>query len=186
MRLIKNSPFLEEDPDTLQRLRKGRGRQAAYISSSHTVRRAVRLTSEAETGKIRRAARSLKVTLHCRDGLAAIRDLAYEAYRTRTLTEGRRPTLRRCLPAATLDRLTVNYLRHERTVYDRALLRGNGSTLSDRHVWYNSELKLRCLELIAATFPELGHECERQRIQAAKVLGDHATDPALHAIADAA
>lgn len=164
MRLIMHSQFAAEDhPETEERIRKGRGRQAAFTSSKPEVRKAVRMSSGTEHRKILRAARSLKVTLQCEEPLTELRDLAFYNYQALTVADGRVPLPWHRITAAFMDRITVNYLRHIRTSYDQSLIRNRFSGGSDMHVLYNTELKIRCLDTIAATFPELEPECTRQR-----------------------
>jgi len=86
--------------------------------------------------KVLRAARSLKVTLQCHEPLDELRSLAYESYRLITIADGRTPMDQPRMHPSTVDRLTVNYLRHVRTVYDASLLRNRFST-SDLRSWYN-------------------------------------------------
>lgn len=170
MRITQHSPFArEDDPETVEKIRKGRGRLAAYTSSKPGVRREVRLTGQTELRKVLRAARALKVTLQCDENLEELQRLAYGNYRAITLADGRTPMDFHRLHPSTKDRLTVNYLRHVRTVYDASLLRNRFST-SDLRSSYNKELKVRCLEQIAAAYPELSEECDRQRMKVSQTL----------------
>jgi hypothetical protein len=175
MRITQHSLFaIVDEPEIVEKIRKGRGRLAAYTSSKPGVRREVRLTGQTEMRKVIRAARSLKVTLQCDEDLGELRRLAYENYRLITLADGRTPMDLPRLHPSTMDRLTVNYLRHARTVYDSSLLRNRFST-SDLRSSYNKELKARCLDEIAAAYPELAAECERQRMRIAQTLEEAAT-----------
>lgn len=186
MRITQHSLFaLEDEPETVQKIRKGRGRLAAYTSSKPGVRREVRLTGQTEMRKVLRAARALKVTLQCHESLEELRALAYESYRLITIADGRTPMDLPRLHPSTVDRLTVNYLRHVRTVYDQSLLRNRFST-SDLRAWYNKELKARCLEEIAAAYPELADECGRQRMKVVQTLEEAAVGRPLHWIDPAA
>lgn len=186
MRITQHSPFAAQDePETVEKIRKGRGRLAAYTSSKPAVRREVRLTGQTEMRKVIRAARSLKVTLQCDETLEELRTLAYESYRAITVADGRTPMDLPRMHPTTVDRLTVNYLRHVRTVYDASLLRSRFTT-SDLRSWYNKELKARCLEHIAAAYPELADECERQRMKITQTLGEAAVGRPLHRIDAAA
>ncbi|QOT19291.1 hypothetical protein [Paenarthrobacter sp. YJN-5] len=176
MRITQHSPFAaQDDPETVQKIRKGRGRFAAYTSSNPQVRREVRLTGQTELRKVIRAARALKVTLQCDESLEELRALAYKSYREIAIADGRTPMDQPRLHPATVDRLIVNYLRHDRTVYDNALLR-NRFVTSDLRSSYNRELKTRCLEVIAAAYPELATECERQRLRISQSLEQAAQD----------
>jgi len=186
MRITQHSRFATDDePETVEKIRKGRGRLAAYTSSKPGVRREVRLTGQTEIRKVTRAARALKVTLQCHESIVELRRLAYENYRLITLADGRTPMDLLRLHASTVDRLTVNYLRHVRTVYDQSLLRNRFNT-SDLHIWYNKELKSRCLNEIATAFPELAAECERQRLKIAKTLEDSVGTLPVHPMETAA
>ncbi|MBG0739025.1 hypothetical protein IV500_06370 [Paeniglutamicibacter antarcticus] len=179
MRITQHSPFATEDqPETVQKIRKGRGRVAAYTSSKPWVRREVRLSGQAEMRKVIRAARALKVTLQCDETLEELRGLAYESYRLIAIAEHRNPMDLPRMHPATVDRLTVNYLRHVRTVYDQSLLRKRFTT-SDVRSWYNKELKASCLEEIASAYPALAGECERQRMMITQTLDEAAVSQTL-------
>lgn len=174
MRITQHSPFATQDePETVQKIRKGRGRLAAYTSSKPQVRREVRLTGQTEMRKVIRAARALKVTLQCDETLDELRALAYESYREITIADGRTPMDLPRMHPTTVDRITVNYLRHVRTVYDASLQRKRIIT-SDLRSWYNKELKARCLDVIAAAYPELADECDRQRLKITQTLEEAA------------
>ncbi|MET4144138.1 hypothetical protein [Arthrobacter sp. UYCo732] len=174
MRVIQNSPFVSQDElETEEKIRKGHGRLAAYTSTKPGVRREVRLNGQTEMRKVLRAARSLKVSLQCHESMDEIVHLAYESYTEITVADGRTPMDFNRLHPSTVDRLTVNYLRHARTVYDVSLLRNRFNT-SDLRSWYNRELKSRCLEVIAAAYPSLADECERQRMKIAQTLEEAA------------
>ena len=60
---------------------------------------------------------------------------------------------------AFLERITVNYLRHEMTCYDSQLERMFSK--GDLHEAY-PVLRRKILTKIAETYPELAHECRRQ------------------------
>lgn len=170
MRITQHSPFArQDDPETVEKIRKGRGRLAAYTSSKPGVRREVRLAGQTELRKVLRAARALKVALQCDETLGELQRLAYANYREITLADSRTPMDFHRLHPSTKDRLTVNYLRHVRTVYDVSLLRNRFSS-SDLRSSYNKELKIRCLELIAAAYPDLAGECGRQRMKISQTL----------------
>lgn len=186
MRITQHSPFAGQDePETVEKIRKGRGRLAAYTSSKQTVRRDVRLTGQTEMRKVLRAARALKVTLQCHESLEEVRRLAYQNYTEITLADGRTPMDFHRLHPNTVDRLTVNYLRHVRTVYDSSLLRNRFST-SDLRSWYNKELKVRCLALIAEEYSELSDECERQRMKISQTLEEAVIGRPIHRLDAAA
>lgn len=179
MRITQHSPFVSQDePETVEKIRKGRGRLAAYSSSKAEVRREVRLAGQTEKRKVLRAARALKVSIQCEESLEELRSLAYQSYTHVTLTDGRKPMDLHRLHPSTLDRLTVNYLRHDRTVYD-SLLRNRFST-SDQRAWFNKELKIRCLDEIAAAYPDLAAECERQRMKIGQTLEEAHTGTSVH------
>lgn len=179
MRITQHSPFArEDDPETVEKIRKGRGRLAAYTSSKPGVRREVRLTGQTEMRKVLRAARALKVTVQCDESLDELHRLAHENYTAITLADGRTPLDFHRLHPSTKARLTVNFLRHARTVYEASLMRNRFST-SDLRSWYNKELKARCLEQIAAAYPELAAECERQRMKISQTLEEAAGSLAL-------
>lgn len=186
MRITQHSPFARQDEqEVVEKIRKGRGRQAAYSSSKPGVRREVRLTGQTEMRKILRAARSLKVTLQCPESLDEIRQLAYGNYRIITEADGRMPSDFLRLHPDTVDRFTVNYLRHDRTVYDASLLRNRFNT-SDLRALYNKELKTRCLDEIAAAYPELTEECGRQRMKFSQTLEEAVTGKPVHLLSVAA
>ncbi len=62
-------------------------------------------------------------------------------------------------PDSHMDRLTVNYLRHECTPYDE------GIKMSKGRVGYPAQrvLRSRVLNAISDAFPHLYDECERQK-----------------------
>jgi hypothetical protein len=60
-------------------------------------------------------------------------------------------------PAHFIDRITVNYLRHEHTDYDYLLNLAGKNDIARR--W----LRNHVLDQIARRFPELADECDRQR-----------------------
>jgi hypothetical protein len=186
MRITQHSPFATlDEPETVQKIRKGRGRLAAYTSSKPAVRREVRLSSQTELRKVIRAARSLRVTLQCDEPLTELRILAYESYCLTTITDGRTPMDLPRMHPTTVDRIMVNYLRHDRTVYDASLLRNRFST-SDLRSWYNKELKSRCLDEIATAYPELADECDRQRMKITQTLEEASAGRPIHRIDAAA
>lgn len=165
--------YVDSDQEPMERLRKGRGRLAAYRSSNPVVRKAVRLTSRSELNKVRRAARSLKITMSCDETLEDLRVLAYNSYAELAWEDGRRvPDLERMRPE-NLDRVTVNYIRHNRTMYEHTLIMNGLNTYDLRHS-YNVELKIKCLAEIARLFPELADECERQRLTVSRSLQEAA------------
>lgn len=185
MRITQHSLFaIQDEPETVEKIRKGRGRLAAYTSSKPGVRREVRLTGQTEMRKVLRAARSLKVTIQCPESLEELHQLAYGNYRIITLADDRTPMDFPRLHPNTVDRLTVNYLRHVRTVYDASLLRSRFST-SDLRSWYNKELKARCLDEIAAAYPGLSDECDRQRMKISQTLEEAVIGRPIHIAAAA-
>lgn len=161
--------FVDSDQEPMERLRKGRGRLAAYRSSNPDVRKAVRLTTRSELNKVRRSARSLKITMTCDETLADLRVLAYNTYAELAWDDGRRvPDMEKMRPE-NLDRVTVNYIRHNRTKYDHTLI-VNSLNSNDLRRSYNIELKIKCLAEIARVFPDLALECERQRLAVSRSL----------------
>jgi Arc/MetJ-type ribon-helix-helix transcriptional regulator len=158
----KYQSLVDTDQDTVERVRKGRGRLGAYRSADPAVRRRVRLDTTSEMDKSRRNARAIKVDLQCPETLSELLDLAYSHYRAAAALQGRAVSSRAYISTENLHRITVNYLRHERTIYDNTLVRKARSGGADHSNAYNQELKIRCLEVIAARFPELGTECDRQ------------------------
>lgn len=170
MRITQHSPFAHlDEPETVEKIRKGRGRLAAYTSSKPGVRKEVRLTGQSEMRKVLRAARALKVTIQCPESLEEVRSLAYENYCEITVADGRTPLDFPGMHPNTVDRITVNYLRHVRTVYDASLMR-NRLNNSDLRAYYNKELKARILAEIASAYPSLAEECDRQRMRIAQTL----------------
>ncbi|HEX9086739.1 MAG TPA: hypothetical protein VF867_04355 [Arthrobacter sp.] len=165
--------YLEDEDYPVERVRKSRGKVAAFRSSKPEVRRQVRLDSLAEAAKIHRSVRALKVTILGGEGLAELFNLAYDAYRTQARREGRTVSARTYMAEENLHRITVNYLRHTRTVYDANLLRTRCTTGNLRDI-YNRELKIRCLEIIADTHPALAGECDRQRLSVSRSLEESA------------
>ncbi|WP_026534076.1 hypothetical protein [Arthrobacter sp. H14] len=169
--------LLEDEPDTTERIRKGSGRIGAYRSSKPGVRRQVRLTGRAETQKTRRAAQAIKVTLSCPESLEELQSLAHDHYRDTAAADGRRVSSRTFMHPGNLDRITVNFIRHTRTVYDKSLLRSQFSS-NDLRDHYNRELKIKCLAVIAEAFPDLNSECERQRLLVSKSFEEAAEEAA--------
>lgn len=164
-------PLVDSDQEPMERLKKGRGRLAAYRSSNPDVRRSVRLTTRTEMDKVRRSARALKITMSGEETLADLRLLAYASYAEIAWYDGRTvPDFEKMRPA-NLDRVTVNYIRHNRTRYENALTE-NGFNTNDLRRSYNIELKISCLAEIARVFPELAEECERQRLVVSRSLQD--------------
>ena len=65
--------------------------------------------------------------------------------------------------AARLDRLTVNYLRHQQTSYEEELKEFKGVVgVGEAYL----VVRNRILDLIAETYPQLRTECERQKFDA--------------------
>ena len=174
----KYQSLVDSDQDTVERVRKGRGRLGAYRSADPEVRRRVRLDTWSEMDKSRRSARAIKVDLQAPEGLPALLDLAYEHYRAAAALQGRTVSVRPYISTENLHRITVNYLRHERTVYDNTLVRKTRFGGADHTNTYNQELKIRCLDVISARFPELGTECSRQLLKIRRSLAQ-ATDEAV-------
>ncbi|WAP50851.1 hypothetical protein OL239_12750 [Arthrobacter sp. ATA002] len=64
---------------------------------------------------------------------------------------------------ARLDRLTVNYLRHQQTSYEEELKEFKGVVgVGEAYL----VVRNRILDLIADTYPQLRTECERQKFDA--------------------
>jgi hypothetical protein len=64
---------------------------------------------------------------------------------------------------ARLDRLTVNYLRHQQTSYEEELKEFKGVVgVGEAYL----VVRNRILDLIAETYPQLRTECERQKFDA--------------------
>lgn len=64
---------------------------------------------------------------------------------------------------ARLDRLTVNYLRHKQTSYEEELKAFKGVVgVGEAYLIVRN----RILDLIAATYPQLTAECDRQKFEA--------------------
>lgn len=166
--------FVDGDPEPMEKLRKGRGRLAAYRSSNPEVRKSVRLATRSELNKVRRAARSLKITMSCDETLDDLRVLAYNTYAELAWEDGGRrvPDFGMMRPE-NLDRVTVNYIRHNRTKYEHNLI-VHGLNTNDLRRSYNIELKIKCLAEIARVFPELTAECERQRLAVSRSLQEAA------------
>lgn len=181
----KYQSLVDTDQDTVERVRKGRGRLGAYRSADPAVRRRVRLDTTAELDKSRRNARAIKVDLQCPEALPELLDLAYSHYRAAASLQGRTVSSRAYISSENLHRITVNYLRHERTIYDNTLVRKARSGGADHSNAYNQELKIRCLEVIADRFPELDTECGRQLQRISRNLAQ-ATDEVLASVALAA
>jgi hypothetical protein len=171
----KYQSLVDADQDTVERVRKGRGRIGAYRSADPQVRRRVRLDNWSEMDKSRRSARSIKVDLQCPETLPELLDLAYSHYRDAAAMQGRTVSSRAFISTENLHRVTVNYLRHERTVYDNTLVR-KGRFGADHSIVYNQELKIRCLDVIAERFPELATECDRQLLKIRRSLSQATED----------
>lgn len=95
-----------------------------------------------------------------------LRQLAVEHYNRRLLAQmdrtqewDKRPAALDSEPAF-LERISVNYLRHAGTPYDAVLRRLE--RMGERGRALVPAVKRRVLEAIAAVFPELAEECERQ------------------------
>jgi len=165
--------FFEDEDAPVERVRRSRGKIGAFRSGKPDVRRQVRLDTRAEADKVHRSVRAIKVTIQGGEGLAELFNLAYEAYRTQARFEGRTVSARSYMAEVNLHRITVNYLRHTRTVYDANLLRSRYTASGLRDI-YNRELKIRCLDLIAETHPALAGECDRQRMSVSRSLEEAA------------
>lgn len=88
--------------------------------------------------------------------LAVVRRLAIQSYNLRNLSE---TSLDDRADERTLERLTVNYIRHELTDYDAELVRLFGQIGIDAA---KVALRKRVYAAIARRYPALRDECERQ------------------------
>jgi len=109
---------------------------------------------ETKIAKLMAQIGAMTVTVQ-RHKLAHVRRMAIESYNERN-----------CYACATekddpafLDRITVNFIRHELTEYDTALWEVAGKTGVARAV---AEIRRRVYSAIAQAYPELKLECERQ------------------------
>ena len=74
-----------------------------------------------------------------------------------------------------LERITVNYIRHELSQYDRVLETTAGKTGADRA---RVAINKRVYALIAATYPQFADECDRQLAARAEAERDRVISPA--------
>lgn len=73
-------------------------------------------------------------------------------------SRGQRPWARHTLPRSYVNRLVVNFIRHQHSNYDKVL-----ADLSDAiGMGHEAPVQVRVYELIAEMYPRYGHECERQ------------------------
>jgi len=112
--------------------------------------------TETKVAKLMAQIGAMTVTVQ-RHKLAHVRRMAIESYNERNvyacIAKGDN------LDPLFLDRITVNFIRHEMTEYDTALWAVAGKTGIARAV---AEIRRRVYSAIAQTYPELKEECERQ------------------------
>jgi hypothetical protein len=89
--------------------------------------------------------------------LSIVRRRALNAFNSRTEDESAYDTS----GSGFLDRITVNYVRHELTAYDRQLEDVVGRVGVQEAV---RTIRRMVYATIAATYPRLAAECERQRV----------------------
>jgi hypothetical protein len=109
---------------------------------------------ETKIAKLMAQIEAMPVTVQ-RYKLAQVRRMAIESYNERNFytcaTKNDDPLF--------LDRITVNFIRHELTEYDTALWEVAGKT---GVVLAVAEIRRRVYSVIAQAYPELKDECERQ------------------------
>lgn len=92
---------------------------------------------------------------------AVVQQKALEHYNGR-LRRNQSPATLRTAPSR-LNRLTVNYLRHQQTSYEEQLQQFKGVVgVGEAYL----VVRNRILDLIAATYPPLAAECDRQKFDA--------------------
>lgn len=110
---------------------------------------------ETKTAKLMAAIRAMPITVQQLD-LAKARRQAIESYNMRSLGES---FASNADDPAFLERITVNFIRHELTEYDVALWEAAGKTGVALAV---AEIRRRVYSAIAQAYPALSEECERQ------------------------
>ncbi len=126
--------------------------QAAIAKRRMSAEKAV----ASKTAKLMAAIQSMPITVR-RFSLSSVKQEAVDSYNMRSrgdsfasITDG----------PAFLDRITVNYIRHELTEYDVALWEVAGKTGIARAV---AEIRRRVYSAIAQAYPALSDECARQK-----------------------
>lgn len=145
------------DPLDLFRVSK---QKRAQTAKARTVGRAesAKKAVETKTGRLLDVVNALEIRVD-RLPLEEVRRLAIEHY-----NERRRPDKDRADASSSEDfllRITVNYVRHEMTVYDGTVAALWGRTGKEEAL---DLLRERIYGLIARTYPELAEECESQEI----------------------
>lgn len=163
--------MVDDDYEPDERVRKGNGRAGAFRSGNPDVRREVRLAKRSDELKLRRAARAVRITIKSPGSTLELRDLVYRNYRETCEREGKAARPR--IHITYWERLTVNYLRHCCTSYDN-LLEQSRTLPGQMRQLFNQEIKIRVLDEIGRTFPDLAAECNRQRAYSGFNLEDHA------------
>lgn len=150
------SHLLHDDLTGIQRNRR------AYGKPSGIQARNVR---ESRIQQVLRAARNTEIKLDASKDVADVQRETYTAVREHYQRTGRSIQPIEAVHPSVLNRWCVNFLRHECTTYDRALLEAwdvAGYSVD----LYRDEVRRRILGLIASGYPELEQECMNQRAQA--------------------
>ena len=108
-----------------------------------------------KTAKLMAAIEAMPITVE-QLGLAKARRQAIDSYNRRSLGDA---FASHASDPAFLDRITVNFIRHELTEYDVALWEVAGKTGIACAV---AEIRRRVYSAIAQAYPALSEECERQ------------------------
>jgi len=108
-----------------------------------------------KTAKLMAAIDAMPITVQ-RLGLANVRKQAIDSYNTRSRGDS---FASQADDQAFLQRITVNFIRHELTEYDVALWEVAGKTGIARAI---AEIRRRVYSAIAQAYPALSAECERQ------------------------
>ena len=98
--------------------------------------------------------------------LEKIRKAAYASWSAMRSARGKSTDPLECIDPATLDRISVNYIRHELSSYDQLLDTVKGSVGAD---YAREALRTAVLTSIADAYPELADEVALQELKALEV-----------------
>jgi len=113
---------------------------------------------ETKIAKLMAQIDAMTVTVQ-RHKLAHVRRMAIENYNARGFNRGFSVYATEKDDPAFLDRITVNFIRHELTEYDTVLWEIAGKTGVSQAV---TGIRQRVYSAIAQEYPDLKHECDRQ------------------------
>lgn len=125
-------------------------------------RRQARVIDESRIRMAEKAAREVEVRLRADATYAELRLESYEAMKRHYRCLGKLIQPLEALSEQTMHRWMVNFLRHERTSYNHAISHLSHAAAQEPTI-FREHLRRRLLGLISDRYPEMLHECERQR-----------------------